>query len=194
MDRNTQIDHVQVQRTQNSLLRPNITIFFTFMECSSHILRFPWLNRLWKEFHKNYSVFFLRLKIYLRVPRLSRSPRSPPPAPPWAPPAPRWWPEGSLSTVLFLSTVEVLVDFIVPLRDCRSSKVEKLASSRLLASSNLICLAWSEKIWRSNMIIVKMEIEKAFFSIWYLLSLDGHIDERNYDKDGYYFYAWCSNC
>jgi hypothetical protein len=39
------------------------------------------------------------------------------------------------------------------------------------------------------MVIVKMEIEKAFFSIWYLLSLDGHTDERNYDKDGCYFYA-----
>ena len=37
----TQIDHVQVERTQNSLLRPNITCFFTFMQCSSHILRFP---------------------------------------------------------------------------------------------------------------------------------------------------------
>ena len=129
---------------------------------------------------KLFSIF-LRLKIYLRVPRLSRSPRSPPPAPPWAPPAPRWWPEGSLSTVLFLSIVVVLVDFIVPLRDCRSSKVEKLASSRLLASSNLICLAWSEKIWwRSNMVIVKMEIEKVFF-FYILLSLDGHTDERMYD-------------
>ena len=123
--------------------------------------------------------YFLRLKIYLRVPRLSRSPRGSAP-PPWAPPAPRWWPEGSLSTVLFLSIVVVLVDFIVPLRDCRSSKVEKLASSRLLASSNLICLAWSEKIWwRSNMIIVKIEIEKGFFLYGIFLSLDGHTDERN---------------
>ena len=38
------------------------------------------------------------------------------------------------------------------------------------------------------MVIVKMEIEKAFFYM-VSLSLDGHTDERNYDKDGYYFYA-----
>ena len=40
------------------------------------------------------------------------------------------------------------------------------------------------------MVIVKMEIEieKGFFSICFL-SLDGHTDERNYDKDGYYFYS-----
>ena len=31
------------------------------------------------------------------------------------------------------------------------------------------------------MVIVKMEVVKTFFSIWYLLSLDGHTDERNYD-------------
>ena len=160
-------------------------MFFHFYGVLQPYLKISLTKSVMKSIPQKLFSIFLRLKIYLRVPRLSRSPRSPPPAPPWAPPAPRWWPEGSLSTVLFLSIVVVLVDFIVPLRDCRSSKVEKLASSRLLASSNLICLAWSEKIWwRSNMVIEKMEIEieKGFFSICFL-SLDGHTDERNYYKE-----------
>ena len=41
------------------------------------------------------------------------------------------------------------------------------------------------------MVIVKTEIEiekRLLFSVCFL-SLDVHTDERNYDKDGYYFYA-----
>ena len=147
-------------------------MFFHFYGVLQPYLKISLTKSVMKSIPQKLFSIFLRLKIYLRVPRLSRSPRSPPPAPPWAPPAPRWWPEGSLSTVLFLSIVVVLVDFIVPLRDWRSSKVEKLASSRLLASSNLICLAWSEKIPRSIMVIVKkeIEIEKGFFfSIWFFI-------------------------